>query len=52
MVLRQVLPVAGMGVAIGILLGVGTTILLRSRFYPIGALEWSVLIPVSATMLT
>jgi ABC-type antimicrobial peptide transport system permease subunit len=51
MVLRQVLPVAGMGVAIGILLGVGATILLRSRFYQIGAVEWSVLIPVSAAML-
>jgi predicted permease len=51
MVLRQVLPIAGIGVAIGILLGVGATILLRSRFYEIGAVEWSVLIPVSATML-
>jgi Mg/Co/Ni transporter MgtE len=49
--LRQVLPIAGMEVAIGILLGVGATILLRSRFYQIGAVEWSVLIPVSAAML-
>lgn len=51
MVLRQVLPIAGVGVAIGILLGVGASILLRSRFYQIGAVEWSVLIPVSAGML-
>jgi predicted permease len=51
MVLRQVLSIAGAGVAIGILLGVAATVLLRSQFYGIGTVEWTVLIPVSALML-
>jgi len=51
MVLRQTLSIAGAGVAIGLLLGVGATMLLRSQFYEIGAVEWTVLIPVSAAML-
>jgi len=52
MLLGEVVPVAGTGIAIGILLGVGATVLLRSRFYGIGAVEWTVLVPVSAAMLT
>ena len=52
MVLRQTLLVAGSGVAIGILLGVGATALFRSRFFGIAAVEWSVLVPVGAAMLT
>ncbi|MES1258840.1 MAG: ADOP family duplicated permease [Acidobacteriota bacterium] len=52
MILRQILPVAGTGIAIGALLGVGATILLRSQFYGIGLLEWMVLVPVSAAMLS
>jgi predicted permease len=51
MVLRQVLSIAGAGVAIGILLGVGATVLLRSHFYGIGTVEWTVLVPASALML-
>jgi predicted permease len=51
MVLRQVLLVAGTGVVLGLLLGVSATILLRSQFYQIGQVEWSVLVPVCALML-
>jgi ABC-type antimicrobial peptide transport system permease subunit len=51
MVLRQVLLIAGTGVAIGLLLGAGAGMLLRSQFYRIGAVEWTVLIPVSSLML-
>jgi putative ABC transport system permease protein len=52
MVLRQTFFVAGTGVALGIVLGVGATILLRAQFYGIGRIEWSVLLPVSAGMET
>ncbi|MGA3186343.1 MAG: ADOP family duplicated permease [Bryobacteraceae bacterium] len=51
MVLRQTLMVAGTGIVIGVLLGVGATMVLRSQFYEIGAVEWTVLAPVSAAML-
>ena len=51
MVLRQTMFIAGAGVAIGILLGVCATVLLRSQLYGIGSVEWSVLLPVGATML-
>jgi predicted permease len=51
MLLRQVLVVAGTGVALGLLLGVGATVLLQSEFYQIGAVEWTVLLPVAGTML-
>jgi ABC-type antimicrobial peptide transport system permease subunit len=51
MVLRQTMVVAGAGVAIGSLLGVGGTILFRSEFYGISAVEWSVLVPVGAGMI-
>jgi ABC-type antimicrobial peptide transport system permease subunit len=51
MILRQTLVIAGTGVAIGILLGVGITMLVRSQFYEIGAVEWSVLVPVGVAML-
>ena len=51
MVFRQTILVAGSGTILGILVGVGATIFLRSRFYGIGAVEWSVLIPVAAAML-
>ena len=50
MVLRQTLLIAGVGVAIGISLGVGATMVLRSRFYAISPVEWTVLLPVSAAM--
>ncbi len=51
MIFRQTLLVAGAGTAMGIGLGVAATILLRSEFYGIGAVEWSVLVPVAAIML-
>jgi hypothetical protein len=51
MVLRQVLLIAGTGIAIGLLLGAGAGMLLRSQFYRMGAVEWTVLIPVSSLML-
>ncbi len=51
MVLRQTLAITGVGKAIGILLGVGVTVLLRSQFYGVSAVEWTVLIPVTLAML-
>jgi predicted permease len=51
MVMRQTVFIAGAGVAIGIVLGIGGTILFRSQFYGIGAVEWTVLLPVGAAML-
>lgn len=51
MVFRQTLLVTGSGAVLGILVGVGATVLLRSQFYGIGSVEWSVLIPVAAVML-
>jgi predicted permease len=51
MVLRQTMLVAGVGVAIGTLLGVGATVLFRSQLYGISAVEWTVLLPVGAAML-
>jgi len=51
MVLRQTLVIAGTGVAIGILLGVGATMLLRRQFYDVAAVEWTVLVPVGIAML-
>jgi putative ABC transport system permease protein len=51
LLLRQTLLTAGTAVAAGIVLGVGATILLRSQFYGIGAVEWTGLAPVSVGML-
>jgi ABC-type antimicrobial peptide transport system permease subunit len=51
MVLRQTLLVTGAGTAIGILLGAGATVLLRSLFYGVSAVEWTVLVPVTLAML-
>ena len=51
MVLRQTAMVAGAGIAIGALLGIGATALLQSQLYRIGAVEWTVLLPVSAAMM-
>lgn len=52
MILRQTVIVAGSGILIGALLGVGATALLRSKFFGIGVVEWTVLIPVGAGMLS
>jgi putative ABC transport system permease protein len=51
MIVRHTLFVAGTGVGIGLLLGVGATVLLRSQFYQVRAVEWTVLVPVSLAML-
>jgi hypothetical protein len=51
MILRETLSITGLGVAIGVALGVGATMLLRSQFYGISPLEWTVLLPVSAGMI-
>jgi predicted permease len=51
MVVRHTLLVAGAGVGLGLLLGVGATMLLRSQFYQIRTVEWTVLVPVSLAML-
>jgi predicted permease len=51
MVLRQTLSVAGAGVALGVMLGVGATVLLRSQFYAVSAVEWTVLVPVGVGMV-
>jgi predicted permease len=51
LVLRQTLVIAGSGITAGLLLGVAVTVLLRSQFYGIGAVEWTVLLPVSAAMV-
>jgi predicted permease len=51
LVLRQTLVIAGSGIAAGLLLGIAATVLLRSQFYGIGAVEFTVLVPVSAAML-
>ena len=50
MILGQTLRVAGAGVAIGILLSIAATVLLRSQFYGIDAVEWTVLLPVGGAM--
>ena len=42
---------AGTGVVLGILLGVGATLVFRSQLYGIQAIEWPVLLPVAAAML-
>ncbi len=51
MLLRQTMIVSGAGVAIGTLLGIGATIVFRSQLYGIGAVEWTVLLPVACAML-
>lgn len=51
MVLRQTATVTGAGIAIGCALGVTASIALQSAFYRIGAVEWTVLVPVAAGMM-
>jgi hypothetical protein len=51
MVLRQTIAMAGAGVAIGIALGIGTTALIRSKFFGIGVVEGTVLVSVGGGML-
>ncbi len=51
MVLRQTAWVTGAGVLIGSALGIAASAALRSEFYRMGALEWTVLAPVAAGMM-
>ncbi len=51
MILRQTLAVAGVGLAIGLVLGMGATEVVRSQLYGIGVVEWPVLLAVCAAML-
>ena len=51
MILRQTGVVAGIGIAIGILLGVGGTVLLKSQLFGIGSVELPVLLPVAIGVL-
>jgi predicted permease len=51
MVFAQTFSIVGVGTMIGIMLGVGVTLVVRSEFYRVGAVEWSVLVPVGAAML-
>ena len=51
MVLRQTAMVAGAGIAVGLLLGIAVTVALQSQFYRVGAIEWTVLLPVGMAMM-
>jgi predicted permease len=52
MVLREILRTTGVGIAIGLVLGVGVTAGLRSEFYGVSTVESAVLVPVAVAMLT
>jgi len=51
MLLRQSALVVGVGVAIGLALGTVVSTLLKSQFYRMGAVEWTVLLPVTAAVM-
>ena len=51
MVLRETSRITGIGVVLGLSLGIGVTVLLRSQFYGIASIEWIVLLPVSVAMM-
>jgi putative ABC transport system permease protein len=51
MVLRETVRVTAIGIFIGTLPGIAATNLLRSQLYGISPVEWSVLIPVGASMM-
>jgi putative ABC transport system permease protein len=50
MFLRQTAIVSGVGVSVGLLLGIAATILFRSQFYEVRAVELHVLLPVALAM--
>jgi predicted permease len=52
MILRQIATVAGIGIVAGLALGVVASALLQEQFYRMGALEWTVLAPVAALMMS
>jgi predicted permease len=51
MFLRQTAIVSGVGVSVGLLLGIAATILFRSQFYEVRAVELHVLVPVALAMV-
>ncbi len=51
MLLRQSAVVVGAGVAIGLALGTVASTLLKSQFYRMGAVEWTVLMPATAAVM-
>jgi len=51
LVLKETAAIAGVGIVIGILIGIGVTAALRSLLYGIGVIEFAVIVPVSAVML-
>ena len=51
MILRQTGVVAGVGVAAGLALGVGATMLAKSQLFAISVVEWTVLLPVGAGVM-
>jgi ABC-type antimicrobial peptide transport system permease subunit len=51
MVLRRAALIAGAGVIAGMSLGVAATVVLRSQFLGIRAVEWYVLAPVAVSMI-
>jgi putative ABC transport system permease protein len=51
MIVRHTLLIAGAGIVLGLLLGVGATLVLRSQLYQVQTVEWTVLLPVSLAML-
>jgi predicted permease len=51
MVLQRTALIAGIGVITGTALGIAATVLLRSQFFGIRAVEWYVLAPVAVSMI-
>jgi predicted permease len=51
MVLRQTLAVTGIGIVIGSALGIAVSVLLRSQFFGVRAVEWFAIAPVALAML-
>ncbi len=51
LVLRQTMLVAGSGIVLGTLAGIGGTAIFQDQLYGIGAVEWTVLVPVGGAMM-
>jgi putative ABC transport system permease protein len=51
MFLRQTAIIAGVGIAVGLILGVGATSIFQAQFYGIQRIELRVLLPVAITMM-
>ena len=50
MILRQTLTVVGAGVAVGLVMGIAASTLLRSQFFGVHRVEWTALVPVAIVM--